>query len=447
MRIALLTITFFFFSWSLLANVELRISEYLKSSKSRVELDEKLKALRPILFESKFKENQDLEDYLYNLLDESRSLNDVASIQLCRALLSTNMLYGEKLNSSLGLLDKIGNYFESKGDLDVAYSLEASRLIILTKLGLNKRALQSAAICKRLGGKVDLPEMEGNMLLAEAKVYLNMEKLDDAQRLLSEAIEVAKKNNWKATEAKALSLMGEVIQSEGDLESAQTFFQESANVAIQNERLDLLAEAQTQLGIVEFYRGNMEACEELFVKALNNHRKRKAYGMVCQSLYNLGVFNFDNNRLTEAIPYYQEGLKIAMERGLNNEQLDLLTELANLEKRRGNFKEANSYLQRYIDLQNEKRVEDAELEQNFREKWASMQLAELSDEKNKEIESLQKESENAKFIAGTFGFISALLILIGGVLLVRNTRTKKLVKENRSSSISEEKLASSNGEV
>jgi len=154
--------------------------------------------------------------------------------------------------------------------------------------------------------------------------------------------------------------------------------------------------------------------------------------------YNLfGQINFLNENYDEAILNFEKSLEIATNNQLNHQQYSSYDFLSKIYKSKGDLKKANEYLSLYIEEINNSQTE---------QRYAEVILTFQNEEKQKEIEWLEKEDRIKQKLIYVSIFVIALLFAFAILLyyyMQKQRKVNKLLQEqNRQINLQKKEIES-----
>jgi tetratricopeptide (TPR) repeat protein len=147
-----------------------------------------------------------------------------------------------------------------------------------------------------------------------ANIYRNnLNKWDEAEKLLQESLSISREQNSSSKVANALAELGRIMNNRGDWNNAKKLYSEALQIYQElNDSFDI-ALAQDALGDVEFNIGNLDEAEKSYNQALQLFEeigsKRSFIARAC-TLVSLGGLEQRRGNWNTARNYYQRSLEI-----------------------------------------------------------------------------------------------------------------------------------------
>ncbi|WP_299673953.1 histidine kinase [uncultured Tenacibaculum sp.] len=165
--------------------------------------------------------------------------------------------------------------------------------------------------------------------IMDSALYYKEKNLDRSISFIEEALEA---NESKKRNANTYKVLGDIY-----------FFWKQYDIAISNYKISLQIfdkeETRLQLAKTQFLAKKYED-SEISYKLLENENLSN-YDKI-QVLEGLGDALAKQNKDKEAKKYFERALKLAKDKSIDNETLDLNTKLANIYAKQGNLREANT---------------------------------------------------------------------------------------------------------
>jgi signal transduction histidine kinase len=287
--------------------------------------------------------------------------------------------------------------------------------------------------------------------------YMN-NSVEDAIKYASQLLTLANEESNLKYKDLACSFLGELYFYFDDIDKSIEYFEDYLETNVQQEDIDGIATAYNNLGIVYRYIEKYEQSIEYYIKSLNIKEELNDSTGICNTLNNIGVLYFHMKDYYKALDYYKRSYEI--EKALNNRS-GIATSLLNIGevysvlnkydkalshfqrsieicknindqytlevnykclydmyKQKIEFQKALYYFELFTDLKKER------LDQETKKEIAELEIQYESNEKQKEIELLNKQNEfNQKIIIIlSLAFFVFIVLLI---LLYIQSRSKK----------------------
>lgn len=230
---------------------------------------------------------------------------------------------------------------------------------IYRKLGEPDRAdsLLSAALAQRRSLYAPGHPAVAESLIALGLLRVDQARLDDAERLVREALEKTSRAHPQdiGAVAKATAALGKVLEARGAYNQAIPELQEAIRLQSRPESAPDLAASFKELADTQFYAGNYDACDALSRRAMSLHRQLfgDRHPLVAADLVNLGAVRYERGDYSEAERLYRQALSIdaAWFGNDNPETASNLSMLGRALVRENRFDEAVNLLDRSLSIQ------------------------------------------------------------------------------------------------
>lgn len=237
-----------------------------------------------------------------------------------------------------------------------------------------------------------------------AMVYIDLNKIKDAEDNFNRCIEIDKKTGNKKGLADTYNNLASIYSIRNDFESAKEALERSLKYSKELKQIEKMAVTLSNLGKVNIFLKNYATATHQINQALLLYDQlHDIVGKV--TVYNeIGDLKFSLGSYSDAISYYQKSLKISDLNRLNRFRLYSYQKLAEAYEKISNFQMSNGYFKRYIALK----------EKLFNKENAKV-LAEIetkykTDLKQREI---QKNALEISKKNKTIEIISIVLLIIG----------------------------------
>jgi len=391
--------------------------------------------------------------YPYFAIEKISSAKDIADTILQDSSLTIKWLsrLGE-VYFSLGKYDQAMNYFitardyykNTKDSVNYAYSL--------FHLGKVYSALYVAEIALNefdVAGKIFLKynEKEGFVLANIEKSYLLRREFNanEPYRILFSILKQVVGN--KILKAKIYKTIADLYRDDFEYDSA-LFFVDKAIEGFDNNLNDVeLADCYKIKANVLVNNENYSKAYQLFQKALNIYKEKNIVNKKAETLNDIGVYYYYQKKYNEAIKVFNESLVLSESHQYIAQILVSCKYLAQIFNDKNDFKQSNLYLNKYAEYQ--KKDFDNKTKQGFAEVVLNFQ----NEDKQKEIEILEKEDElktqtlKNKELQLYLFIVAIVLFLIFTIVLYyylqKQKKSNKLLKEqNRKITLQKKEIES-----
>lgn len=341
---------------------------------------------------------------IYNILQESDTARIRADLEknLNNSRLA-NDLQGIALNAS-----NLGKYFYSQNDLAKAEtffmeSLNASKTISngrleannSNNLGLIARATgdYSKAASYFLSAIVLLDSLNDKPGLAAAAsnlsgVYYMLSETDKALEFVNLSLKMKNQLNDSLSLVSEYLLLGDIYFELMKYDSSKYFYNRCIKLSENLSDHANAGKACNSIGVIAMYEKNEEQALDSYNKALHYSRINNDIQNISSVYNNLGILNFRIDKLDEALTYFDSSLTLSKQYGLKEEMKDAYRHIADVHRKKEDYKDAYLNLQQYYDLHNEWLIEKGDV--------AGIEALFIKLKQENRILSLEKEQEKRK---------------------------------------------------
>ena len=158
----------------------------------------------------------------------------------------------------------------------------------------------------------DYRRLLARVLHRRARLAMRMSEMTSAERDIERALELLQDDSSMTPDyGWALQILSAVRQFQGRLQEAEALEKEALNIfQAQGETIDW-ANALNNLGGIAFHRGDIETAARYFEQALDIYRKHGVLVFMLNTLSNLSMVDLTRRRLAEARRKGEEALRIA----------------------------------------------------------------------------------------------------------------------------------------
>jgi len=178
---------------------------------------------------------------------------------------------------------------------------------------------------------------QGRLLVSKGAILLRMEKLDQAEKVLNEAIPlIPEKESWLL-----YTNLGYVYERRGMLGEAFKYASKTLEIGEKYKDPKAIAMAYSDISNLFWKQGKIESAYSYGIKSIEIFEKRGLNDLDYDfTLHLLGQYLTDLGRLEEGLVIFQRSVEIGEQYGFYNNLSDNYIALANLQSRLKNFLEA-----------------------------------------------------------------------------------------------------------
>lgn len=164
-----------------------------------------------------------------------------------------------------------------------------------------------------------------------------------AMQYLEQGLELAQEGDAKATEVRALTMLGGVASRRGEYASSQRWVEQGLALAREIGDQQGIADSLRGLGNSAFNRGEYPTAQDFYQEALEINRELGDRRGIASSLRSLGNAALHQGEYETAQRYYEEGLAINRELGDRRGAATSLNNLGNIANHRQEYDAAQGY--------------------------------------------------------------------------------------------------------
>lgn len=350
---------------------------------------------------------------------------------LCYLNVSTAYTYSDKLDTTMIYLDTALQYAHKVGDpnrLGLAY---LNRADVYRQLQNITQALKDCETALKYANKANNDDVRARINQTFGSVYYRQELYPQSIEYYNKAIALYRKTGNLRMIATVLNNLGLVYRSTGYHAKAIDATKEAIHILDSLKDITNLSIFNSNLADAYFATGDYGQAETYAAKAMEYAVKQNNKSLIALAWQNSGNVYVKQKRYTEAITVLNKAIDIFKEvediDRINN-TADLLAEAYALT---GNYSKA------YEFIVMSKAANDTVVKQRYDDDIAAMQAKFKVDEKDKEIQLLNKDKElqKQKLNQQKFLLAGALLLvmmaLLGIALFINRNRLKQQMKELR----------------
>jgi len=259
----------------------------------------------------------------------------------------------------------------------------------------------------QIAGRRNEKEIEVLLIFAYAKVNINRGNLHLAMSDILTCLEIFERINDKKGIADCWHHIGIIHWKEGKNPEAMEAYEKS--LGIRSEIKDSLgiAASYSNIGVIHKLERRFDKAGSYYSRSLGIRKRYNDQKGISQVLFNIGSLNFEMGRTEEALAYYFRSLEIKEKTGDNYGKLSNYLNMGDAERKSGNFDEAEKYYLAGLQLSQQLGANDfsksfyRELsvlsgkQEKYKEayeyqlKYSALKDTLISEEKNKALAELQ----------------------------------------------------------
>jgi serine/threonine protein kinase/tetratricopeptide (TPR) repeat protein len=175
-------------------------------------------------------------------------------------------------------------------------------------------------------------------------------QLDDARRLLEQALEMAKTGGNISQRINTLLQLSAVATNKNDAAGAQRYAREAIELAQTNGMENLVALGLVDLGNAFFGDSNFEEAEKYLRQGLDFAQRYNARRHEAKALVNLGSIRIQQGTAEEGFRYVEQALAFYQTGGYRKEEAQALALLGRAKRQKGDYAEALNTFQQLLQL-------------------------------------------------------------------------------------------------
>lgn len=189
------------------------------------------------------------------------------------------------------------------------------------------------------------PEVRFNGMISLAEAHLLNKDIQQAIDTYNKFIRLNQPLKRYRALSSAHARLGDIYRNQKKLDLAERQFKLSFKMAENAGLTTPLGHAINNLGIISFERGDTTLARQQFLQALDIRQQAQDKPAICESFYNLGDYHYYIGKQDQAMRWYQQSLRFAVENNLKTAHMDALQALAQLSKQTKAWEDAVMYLE------------------------------------------------------------------------------------------------------
>lgn len=224
------------------------------------------------------------------------NFNSNSSIQSQIDLLITFAVERLSTDKFLGLLQNLGQYCITVGELNSAISVYD---LIITNSKNDK----------------NLSEIKADAIASLAEIYRRKAEWQNSFRFTRQALNIFKSNNNIKGQAHCKNLLGSIYGELGDFKKAKKYFEESLSLAKKFRDPEFSGKIEVNLGIINNIMGNYDDALSFFNRALITYQKVSNHKRIAEIQHNIGMMHVNTNRPGTALKNFDKSIDTCMKIG------------------------------------------------------------------------------------------------------------------------------------
>jgi len=326
------------------------------------------------------------------------------------------------------------NLFESIGDPLGIANMASNLGVIYYDQGSHDNALTYYFQSLGMSEKLKDPRRITTALVNIGGVYSQMRDYDKAVEYYQKVGDYLPELDDALIKSTYLMGLGEVYSLKGNREEAIRYFTDALEI---NRQTQDYAHNLTMIGKEEFKRGDKERAIQYLTEALETARASDLALDQVQTLLAMGDVYRDNSP-EKALKAYKEGELLALTMETNEELRDIYQGMSSAYERKGDFKNAYAYQNKYLELKD--LIFNLETDDKIRGLQFDFDLEKKQDQiglLEKEAEITELRAKRQKYIM--YGTATALgLVFLMTLLLVNRYRyvrkTNRIIQDEKTRS-------------
>lgn len=147
-------------------------------------------------------------------------------------------------------------------------------------------------------------------LRGQARVRNHQRRFDEAEELAQLSLVIAEQNGLRQAAARALNVLGLILQSRGSWEQASTYFPQALEMALDLGDDDLAGLACLNAGVIASSMGNLREARTLYLESIGSFVRSGNSLHALIAYNNLGLTSVELREWLDAEVYFGRGMEI-----------------------------------------------------------------------------------------------------------------------------------------
>ncbi|NEU09758.1 tetratricopeptide repeat protein [Flavihumibacter sp. R14] len=365
-----------------------------------------------------FAQEQKIADSLA-LIYQQKSLTDSAKLDLLG-----NLSFNELRDSKKGLMyaEELIRLAKQNGDskyLRTGYFLKGNKKRSLGRLDEALEAYFKSAEIARESRHLNA---EGESYGAIADIYSIGNNHSNAITYYDKAINILRKTNDSISLASYLLNAGDELRKTGKYRSSLKYTQEAKLIFDTVNYRSGQAYSLGNMGMVYANMGRHDRAEQYMNEGIRILEQMQDYHPICDYLISMADVYLNKGDYPAALSYASRSLHLAEQYGLNDQIGSASFKLSELYEKTGNREEALNYYKKHIAYR------DSVNNLNSVKKMADLRTDYEVSQKQAEVNMLNRQKRNERYLTVSLGIILGLSIIILSILIRNNQNKQKAYK-------------------
>lgn len=218
--------------------------------------------------------------------------------------------------------------FQAKeGRKFIYYTLLSNKILYLDKLG---RSIEAEELCQKVWkerDKIDHMSVLLNLYDLRGNFLQKRRKYDEAIKLISEALELARTNQQNYRAVELLITLGSIYMEKNEFENAEHCLKIALKLKNKLKNAYLFTTVYVKMGELYMQQGKLDEAKKTLQHAIKNKGRKANISKFVKALTFFGDCNALQNNTEEAIKYYLNALNLAKHHMLQKQELEILKRL------------------------------------------------------------------------------------------------------------------------
>lgn len=354
-----------------------------------------------------------------NLKQQTFALNAMGTANIRKGSFENGIKYHQQAIEIYTELKNDTGLAKQYGNIGVAYDMLGEYQLAI------ENYQKSLALFDKINDNKSVAFVENNI----GVVYEELSNFEKAIEYYNKALQTKKNNKDSIGMASTLNNLGVVHEKQQKYDKAISYYQAAYEIYKNKKIINREGTALNNIGLIYLATNQYKKALQYFEEALKLRKEAGDEQGQASTLLNIGNTYLKEQNSTQAEKYFLESLNLFIKTKNKTKLIDVYKCLADLENKKGNYKEAFKYLNNYS------LYKDSVLNEKSQEKIAELQTKYETQKKEQELEILSKDnllknaalSRNKWIIALLSGLF--LMVLALGFMFFRQRQLKAREKQ------------------